>query len=219
MQAAPLPPQTPGRSTPDQSAIKRSGRKFNQVLEGARKVFMAAGFERANVDDIAHEAGVSKATLYSYFPDKAALFSEVARCECDRLAEAALEEIDINAPLREVLGFAATRIATVVLSGFSQSMFSICVAERARFPALARSYYEAGPEMGRKQIEAYLRVATEAGQLDISDFTLASEQFTDLARTRLWLRAVFGVQAEFSSEEIASVAEEAVETFLARYAT
>ena len=34
------------------------GRKFEQVLEGARTVFMRDGFERASVDDIAREAGV-----------------------------------------------------------------------------------------------------------------------------------------------------------------
>jgi AcrR family transcriptional regulator len=218
MQPSPQPTPTSEQFRRDDPSINRAGRKFDQVLAGARKVFMAVGFERAKVDDIAQEAGVSKATLYSYFPDKAALFSEVARCECERIADAAIDEIDINAPLRDVLQFVATRIATVVLSGFSQSMFSICVAERARFPELARSYYESGPEMGRKQIEAYLRLATEAGQLAITDFTIASEQFTDLARTRLWLRAVFGVQTEFTEAEITHAATEAVDTFLARYA-
>lgn len=48
----------------------KKGRKFDQVLEGARVVFMRDGFEGASVDDIAREAGVSKATLYSYVPDK-----------------------------------------------------------------------------------------------------------------------------------------------------
>jgi len=37
----------------------RRGRKFDQVLEGARKIFMRDGFERASVDDIAREAGVT----------------------------------------------------------------------------------------------------------------------------------------------------------------
>jgi len=53
--------------------IKR-GRKFDQVLSGARDVFLRDGFEGASVDDIARAAGVSKATLYSYFPDKRLLF-------------------------------------------------------------------------------------------------------------------------------------------------
>jgi len=44
------------------ATILRTGRKFEQVLRGAREVFMAAGFEGASVDDIARAAGVSKAT-------------------------------------------------------------------------------------------------------------------------------------------------------------
>ena len=60
------------------SAEIKKGRKFDQVLEGARRIFMRDGFEGASVDDIARSAEVSKATLYSYFPDKRILFSEVA---------------------------------------------------------------------------------------------------------------------------------------------
>ena len=57
----------------------RKGRKFDQVLEGARSVFLADGFEGASVDQIAKVAGVSKATLYSYFPDKRLLFAASRR--------------------------------------------------------------------------------------------------------------------------------------------
>ena len=60
-----------------QSVVKQ-GRKWDQVLDGARKVFMRDGFEGASVDDIVREAGVSKATLYSYFPDKRLLFIETS---------------------------------------------------------------------------------------------------------------------------------------------
>lgn len=59
------------------------GRKFLQVL-GARTIFLRDGFEGAAVDDIAREAGVSKATLYSYFPDKRVMFMEVFRSELAR---------------------------------------------------------------------------------------------------------------------------------------
>jgi hypothetical protein len=39
----------------------RRGRKFDQVIDGARVIFLRDEFERASVDDIAREAGVSKA--------------------------------------------------------------------------------------------------------------------------------------------------------------
>lgn len=57
------------------------GRKFMQVLEGARTVFLRDGFDGASVDEIARQAAVSKAKLYSYFPDKRTMFSEVFRSE------------------------------------------------------------------------------------------------------------------------------------------
>ena len=43
----------------------KKGRKFDQVLDGAREIFLRDGFEGASVDEIARAAGVSKATLYS----------------------------------------------------------------------------------------------------------------------------------------------------------
>ena len=70
----------------------RRGRKFDQVLAGAREVFLRDGFEGAVVDEIARQAGVSKATLYSYFPDKRLLFVEVAKQECRAQSDAALSE-------------------------------------------------------------------------------------------------------------------------------
>ena len=51
----------------DATPIVRKGRKFDQVLEGARDVFMADGFEGASVDDIARAAGVSAARLAQEF--------------------------------------------------------------------------------------------------------------------------------------------------------
>ena len=54
-------------------------RKYQQVIVGARAIFLSEGFEAANMDVIAQTAKVSKATLYSYFPDKQSLFIQVAK--------------------------------------------------------------------------------------------------------------------------------------------
>ena len=180
---------------------------------------MADGFEGASVDDIARAAGVSKATLYSYFPDKRLLFMEVARTECGRMADRALDLIDQTRPPREVLAIAARQIVTFLLSSFSQQVFRICVAERDRFPELGRAFYVNGPEMGRDRLCTYLTEAIARGELQITDLTMAAEQFSELCKARLWIRAVLGIQLEFSEEEIGQVVDEAVETFLARYGT
>lgn len=197
--------------------ILRTGRKYDQVLAGARRVFMADGFEGASVDEIARAAGVSKATLYSYFPDKRLLFMEVAQSECDRMAAATMAQIDDTRPPRQVLTLVARQLIEFLLSDFAQKVFRICVAERERFPELGRAFYANGPEMGRKRLGEYLSCAAGRGELALDDVTMAADQFTELCKARLWTRAVFGIQSEFSPREVDHVATHAVDMFLARY--
>jgi len=45
-----------------------------EILDAAAQVFARLGFARARMEDIAQQAGLSKATLYLYFRSKEALF-------------------------------------------------------------------------------------------------------------------------------------------------
>src|SRR5580693_8490968 len=61
--------------------------KRRQIMEGAREVFLAQGFDAASMGEIARKAGVSKGTLYVYFDSKEQLFETVTREECKVQAE------------------------------------------------------------------------------------------------------------------------------------
>lgn len=50
-----------------------------QILDAAFEVFAEHGLASARLDDIARRAGVSKGTIYLYFPSKEDLFREVVR--------------------------------------------------------------------------------------------------------------------------------------------
>src|SRR3954469_24182181 len=50
-----------------------------QILEAALAVFAERGLAAARLEDIAKRAGVSKGTIYLYFPNKEELFREVIR--------------------------------------------------------------------------------------------------------------------------------------------
>ncbi len=195
----------------------RKGRKFDQVMAGAREVFLGEGFEGASVDDIARAAGVSKATLYSYFPDKRLLFLEVARSECTAQASAALAMTDTARPAAEVLRDSAERLVAFYTSEFGLRMFRIFVAESARFPDIGRAFYQSGPVMARGRMTDYLRAAVAKGELRIDDFDLAADQFHELCRANIFHRAIFNVDSSFSQQERDRVTGGAVETFLARY--
>lgn len=200
-----------------QSPIQRKGRKVDQVLAGAREVFLRDGFEGASVDEIAKVSGVSKATLYSYFTDKRRLFQDVIQAECDRMSKEIESRIDPDAPTREALKTAALGMTRFLVSRFAQRVFRICLAERDRFPELSQTYFESGPKNGHEQLVGHLTLAAECGELKIDDVHTASYQFTELCKANLFTRAAFGIQSEFTPEEIENVAEEAVLTFMARY--
>ena len=199
--------------------VIRKGRKYDDVLEGARQVFMNDGFEGASVDDIARAAGVSKATLYSYFPDKRLLFIEVATTECARQAEEGIGEIDMTAPPRQVLTQIGNRFLGFILSRFGQQVFRICVAESDRFPEIGQAFYASGPMVICEAMIHYFELAIARGELHIDDLRLAAEQFPELCKADLWTKMVFGIQREFTVDEIARVVDGAVDMFLSRYGT
>ncbi len=200
-----------------QAANIRRGRKFEQVLDGAREVFLREGFAGANVDDIARTAGVSKATLYSYFPDKRLLFVEMARAECLRYADDAEALIDTEAGIDAVLFCAARRIGDLITSDFTLRIFRICAAEADRFPELGRAFYEAGPLLARTRLAAFFREAMARGDLVIADVDLAADQFGQLCKACLFDRAVFALGTPPTEAERDHVARAAVATFMARY--
>lgn len=197
--------------------IVRKGRKFDQVIEGARKVFLANGFEGASVDDIARAAEVSKATLYSYFPDKRLLFIEVASSQCRLQADQAVKAIDFDTPAPVVLRQAGQQMMDFFFSDIGLRIFRIFVAEAHRFPELGQKYYSAGPMRGRILIAEYLNTAVARGELNIQDTSLAADQFIEMCKADLWPKMIFGINSSFSKEERDRVLNGAIETFLARY--
>ncbi len=60
------------------------------ILDAARDVFEQFGARRANVDDVARQAGVSRSTLYRAYPNKGALLSAVL----DRETTAFFDDLD-----------------------------------------------------------------------------------------------------------------------------
>jgi TetR/AcrR family transcriptional repressor of mexJK operon len=201
----------------EHQGVKR-GRKFDQVLAGARDIFMSDGFEGASVDDIARAAGVSKATLYSYFPDKRLLFMEVAKTECIRQAETAVETIDLSRPVAEVLTQAAWQMVNFFTSDFGQRVFRLCVAESDRFPELGREFYESGPGLVQTKLIHFFKTGIERGDLVIDDLTLAADQFSELCKADLFPRLVFSMEKSFDDVQKLRIVTGAVDTFLARYA-
>ncbi|MDE2577479.1 MAG: TetR/AcrR family transcriptional regulator [Hyphomicrobiales bacterium] len=191
-------------------------RKARQVMDGARRAFLADGFDGASMNEIAAAAGVSKGTLYAYYPSKAALFEALVRE--DRRAQAErLAPYDYEGPAEEVLMRLGVSVMELMLEPAHVEQVRIVTGAAAKFPEIGRAFYEAGPLFGQKKLAHWLARRVEAGELAIADVDLASVQFFNLAQGALFKRMLFDGAATPTREEIVATVQSATAVFLAAY--
>ena len=117
---------------------RRKEARPQEILDAALEVFAAKGFAAARLDEVAARAGVSKGTLYLYFPSKAELFKAVVR-QTVAPNIGGLESLVAEFPgssaalFRALLLRAAERMATTTLGRLPR----IIIAEATQFPDLA----------------------------------------------------------------------------------
>lgn len=81
------------------------------LLDAARRVFGAKGFDDATVDAIAVEAGVAKGTVYLYFPSKLAIYEAAFAAGIDTLTARTNERVAAAESPREAIRvFIETRV-------------------------------------------------------------------------------------------------------------
>ncbi len=62
---------------PSERQLEEREMRKERILAGALEVFKSKGLEGATMDEIAHQSGFGKATLYYYFKSKEDVFSAI----------------------------------------------------------------------------------------------------------------------------------------------
>ena len=192
-------------------------KKYHQILDGARKVFLAKGFDAASMNDIAKVAGVSKGTLYVYFESKERLFldliAEEKRADLWPIMSLDHDNHDIEAVLNH-FGQEFLRLLTrPYYIKAMRTVFSII----ERMPEIGADYYARGPQICLDKLAAYLDAQVKAGVVEIEDCLLAAQQFMDLSQSGSLRRLLFNAAPTPTEAEIALQVSRAVTFFLKVY--
>jgi AcrR family transcriptional regulator len=190
-------------------------------MEAAITVFLQKGYKGASVDEIAALAGVSKQTMYKYFDDKEALFSEIVLGTIDQIGEPFYEAIvslqepeDLERDLREL----ARRLVAIVMQPRLLQLRRLVIGEAARFPELGRAYYERGPGRTVAALASSFERLSERGLLRVDDASVAASGFLWMAVSVPLNEAMLrGEDDRFSPSELDSFADEGVRVFMAAY--
>jgi len=194
-----------------------SPEKERQILNGAARVFALDGYEGASMSRIAAEAGVSKGTLYNYFAGKADLFGAFVQRECATRMTLVFDDIDDDAPPEETLTRVGRQMIIMLTSDTGLLMYRMVVAEAAKFPELADTFYQAGPARALARMAGWISRMCAAGRLRVEDPEFAAEQLFTLMQARLCMRRRLQLIQSVSEDEIEAVVQSGVRLFLLGY--
>ncbi len=135
-------PSSPSAATGTKRERRKEARP-GELLEAALDLFVEKGFAATRVDEVAARAGVSKGTLFLYFPSKEELFKAVVRENiAGRFAEWNDELENFAGTTSEVLRYCYQvwweRIGCTKASGITKLMLS----EAQNFPEIVQFYQQ-----------------------------------------------------------------------------
>lgn len=172
--------------------------KQRAILKAASAVFLAEGYERASLDQIAQQAGVSKQTIYSHFADKQDLFKAI----CTELTEKLTIPLRRASPRATMLSDRLAQLGEDVLAMMcdpaSLELHRLLLNAVTRFPELGETAYQAGANRMLDDLSALLLERSRVGDglpatLDAARARRLAEQFIGMLGGFHQRRALLGV--------------------------
>ena len=134
-----------------------------QIIKAALEVFGECGLANARLQDIAERAGVSKGTIYLYFPNKEELFREMVRQTAVAAIERAEQANVPGTPTNQLLAFMRGYWAFVRSPPFA-TIYRLVLGELHQFPDLARFYADEVVARGQKLMAGIISRGIDAGE-------------------------------------------------------
>lgn len=152
------PPETPRRA-------RRKEARPGELIEAALALFVEKGFAATRVEEVAARAGVSKGTLFLYFPSKEDLFKAVVReTVAGRFPEWADELAEFQGDSVELVRYAMhtwwERVGMTPASGITK----LVMAEASTFPEIASFYQNEVVAPGHELIRRILQRGIDRGE-------------------------------------------------------
>lgn len=122
---------------------RRKETRPQELLDAALSLFVEKGFAATRSEEVARAAGVSKGTLYLYYPSKEELFKAVVRQTLSNLIAEGQELVDAHqgstsALLQKLMSTWWERVGGTPAAGIHK----VVLAEARNFPELAQFYVD-----------------------------------------------------------------------------
>ncbi len=198
--------------------IKRSDVKQEDIIRSAIEVFSQKGLEQASMEGISKHAGVSKRTLYKYYPNKDALFAVIVdklMCRFDDRCELKFEpSVSIEKQLSELT---LKQMCYINTDDF-QMTARLVMAECIRCPNTSKLLMERFEAIGDSYgLYEWIKQAIAAKAIEIDNIPLAVEQYIGSIKAIVFWPQLLAHQPPASCEQLEMAVTQAVRMFVSTY--
>ena len=163
-------------TAPDNCLFRRRRKEARpaELLDAALALFVEKGFAATRSEEVARAAGVSKGTLYLYFPSKEELLKAVIQHYiANEIAAGAEEAASIEGPTPEVLSQLLVSWWGRMYESPASGVFKLVVTEVRNFPEIAQFFAERVVNPGEALVRDLLQRGVERGEFQDVDIDAA----------------------------------------------
>jgi AcrR family transcriptional regulator len=154
--------------TPSRRRLKEA--RPQQLLDAALMLFVEKGFAATRAEEVAQRAGVSKGTLYLYYPSKEELLKAVIREHLSsRIAAGAAEAEKHRGPMADLLREVFSRWWLEVFDSPTAGVFKLIITEVRNFPDIAEFYVAEVIQPGEELIAGIVQRGIRSGEFEDLD--------------------------------------------------
>ncbi|WP_395688997.1 TetR/AcrR family transcriptional regulator [Caenimonas koreensis] len=153
---------------------RRKEARPGELLEAALDLFVEKGFAATRAEEVAARAGVSKGTLFLYFPSKEELFKAVVRENISgRFREWNDEFKSFEGSTADLVRFCMKtwwdRVGATRASGITK----LIISEARNFPDIAAFYHDEVIKPGNDLMRRILQRGVDRGEFQVADMDYA----------------------------------------------
>ena len=154
---------------------RRKHERPGELLEAALELFVDKGYAATRIEEVAARAGVSKSTVFLYFPSKLELFKEVVRCNIsNQLEQWAGHFGQFEGSSADLMRYGLNSWWERIGSTLAGGLTKLVMSESRNFPEVAAFYREQVIQPGQTLLQRILQRGIDRGEFRPLDVQAAS---------------------------------------------
>lgn len=205
---------------------RKSGRLERQkaqrrelILDIAQAMFLEQGYGQTTMSAIASVLQGSKSTLWTYFPNKEALFAAVLNRAAVKFRQKLCEALKSDSQIEVTIRKFCSAYIRILCAHEAISIHRLVISEAKRFPDIGRIFFNCAVVPTRDLLLEFFGSINTGKLTSTTDPMRAAHLLAALCHGHCFRKMIFGLADHVTEEEMEMDAELAATSFLSAFSS